>query len=134
MSGNGSEVREVRGLRPTSAAAIAAYAERGWRAEPAGALPLWSSPSGPLARARFYALFAVDAAVELHEPLARASGLPPPVALFLLLLVAVAASTAALLGCAVWLGPTRRRPVAVPQPQPQPAAGAAGAPPRPHAD
>ena len=62
--------------------------------------------------AKFYALAGIDAAVALHEPIAIKLGIPPQVMLFGLLLVGVMLSTLALMGCAVWLGPTKKRPAA----------------------
>jgi len=87
------------------------YAEKGWSKD--APLAQWSSPNGPLGKAKFYALLLVDKLIALQDPLVAMTGLPGPVIGFSIMLVGVAASTAALLSCAVWLGPTKRRaPVA----------------------
>jgi hypothetical protein len=112
-------VREATSLRSYAAEAMVRYASGGWRADVrASAL---TGPGGPWSLAQFYALRVVDGAVALHEPLARRTGMPPPLALFALLLAAVAMATAAVLACSVWLSPARRRPaVAVPAPAARP--------------
>jgi len=92
------------------------YATKGYQSHKEPALGWASSPYGPWGMAKFYALSGVDAVVAMHEPLAKKLGVPSQVVLFALLLVGVMASTAALMACAVWLGPPKKRAAAQERP------------------
>lgn len=125
VSANGTEVRRAS-LHDYSADSFVYYAEKGWAAQKDGPLPQWASPNGPLGMIKFYALQVVDKAIALHEPIVEATGLPSVIVGFAMMLAAVMGATAALMVCAVAVGPTKRRER---HPRPQRAAAPAAAAP-----
>lgn len=97
-------------------------------------LPVCSDPYSPLRPSLFCraltttrrrhvpVLQVVDKAIALHEPIVEATGLPSVIVGFAMMLAAVMGTTAALMVCAVAVGPTKRKER---HPRPQRAAAAA---------
>lgn len=109
-----AEVRPAE-LHAFSPDALRTYLKRD--AEKQAPLTSWaSSPNGPLARAQFYALLAVDAVIGLHVPIERATGLPQIAVFFGMLIAFISLLTVGLMACAAWMGPVKARPAAAAHP------------------
>jgi thiol-disulfide isomerase/thioredoxin len=100
--------REVRRISVASSIeGVKHAATQGWRGrEP---LPWAAGPYGPLAQLKYYGLAVGERLFKLHEPVAEMLGVPSVFTGFLMGILLLAGFTGLLIGCAVWIGPRKRR-------------------------
>jgi thiol-disulfide isomerase/thioredoxin len=127
ITANGTEARRAQ-ISSYTTEGFSFYAEKGWKKD--AVAPHWSGPQGPFGQAKFYLLLGIDKVLAFQEPIEKATGVPGPIIAFVLMLAGVALSTFALMACAVWLGPTKKR-APVQKPVRSAATAAAPAPPAP---
>lgn len=127
ISANGTETRKAQ-VNGYTQEAFSFYAEKGWKKDTP--TPYWTGPNGPFGKLKFYALLGVDKVLALQEPIEKATGIPGPIVAFFLMLLGVAGTSFALMLCAVWMGPTKKRaPVQKPVRSAATASSSSSAPP-----
>lgn len=111
-SGIGSLARETRRVSfDHTVEGVKFAAKGGWREY--GDLITWTNgPFGPLAMAKFNAVYYGEKLFKLPEPLAKYLDVPPLYVNFMVAMTLLAAFTGLLISCAVWIGVRERAALA----------------------